>query len=226
MMFMATGLFGPAAHDERYALEVTAPPTGRGRVTRERIVATASTLIRERGIAETSLDDVIDHAGVSKSQLYHYFDDRSALLRAVVERNADTVLGELPPLGSWRAIRDWFDAMVALQVERDARGGCTIGALVSQLAEADEQARMALAESFARWQAHLAEGLRELRADGKLARRADPEQLATTTLAIIQGGLVLTQTTRDPEQLATALDGAYAFLRTYAASARRAASAA
>jgi TetR/AcrR family transcriptional regulator, transcriptional repressor for nem operon len=195
------------------------PPTERGRSTRDRIVESASTLIRQRGLAETTLDDVITDAGVSKSQLYHYFDDRSALLRAVVERNADTVLGGLPPLASWRAIREWFDSMVALQAERNARGGCTIGALVSQVAEADEQARLALAAAFARWQAHLADGLRGLQAAGKLARRADPEELATTTLAIIQGGLVLTQTTRDPAQLATALDGAYALLRGYAASA-------
>jgi AcrR family transcriptional regulator len=189
-------------------------------------VGAASELIRAHGVAETSLDDIIARADASKSQLYHYFGDRSGLLRAVVERNADTVLGGLPPLGSWRAIRDWFDAMVELQVERNARGGCTVGALVSQLAEADEEARRALAEAFERWQAHLAGGLRELQARGKLARGTDTEALATTTLAIIQGGLILTQTTRDPEQLATSLDGAYAFLRSYAHGARRRISAA
>jgi AcrR family transcriptional regulator len=198
-----------------------APPTGRGRATRERIVTAASTLIRQRGLAETSVDDVIREAGASKSQLYHYFDDRSALLRAVVERNADSVLGGLPSLGSWSAIRSWFDSMVELQIERNARGGCTIGALVSQLAEADEQARMALAEAFARWQAHLAAGLHELQDTGRLARRVKIEDLATATLAAIQGGLLLTQTTRDPRQLATALDGAYAHLRSYAVPQRR-----
>jgi TetR/AcrR family transcriptional regulator, transcriptional repressor for nem operon len=207
---------------QRYAFDMTeSPPTGRGRATRERIVGAASDLIRVRGVANTSLDDVIDRAGVSKGQLYHYFDDRSALLRAVVEHNSDIVLGGLPPLGSWSAIRAWFDAMVALQVERDARGGCTIGALVSQLAEADDEARLGLAESFARWQRHLADGLAELQADGKLDGPADPDRLATTTLAIIQGGLVLTQTTRRPDQLATALDGAYDFLRSHAAGAPR-----
>jgi TetR/AcrR family transcriptional repressor of nem operon len=193
-----------------------APPTGRGRATRERIVTAASTLIRQRGLAETSLDDVIREASVSKSQLYHYFEDRSALLRAVVEHNADSVLGGLPPLDSWSAVRAWFDSMVELQVERDARGGCTVGALVSQLAEADEQARVALAEAFARWQAHLAAGLHELQETGRLARRVNIEALATATLAAIQGGLLLTQTTRDPQQLAIALDGAYAHLRSYA----------
>jgi TetR/AcrR family transcriptional repressor of nem operon len=43
------------------------PRTARGRATRSRIVAAAAALIRERGVAETSLDDVIEQAGVSTS---------------------------------------------------------------------------------------------------------------------------------------------------------------
>ena len=202
---------------------VTAPKTARGRATRERIVVAASELIAERGVAETSLDDVIERAGASKSQLYHYFEDRAALLRAVVVHNAGGVLGDLPPLDSWRAIRSWFDALVALQVERRACRGCPIGSLVGQLAESDEQARLALAASFDQWEAHLRGGLRSMRRAGKLDSGADPDQLATVTLAAIQGGLVLTQSRRDPGQLATALDAAYANLRAHAASPRTAA---
>jgi hypothetical protein len=53
-------------------------------------------------------------------------------------------------------------------------------------------------------------------AEGKLRRNADPARLATATLAAIQGGLVLTQTRRDPPQLRIALDAAYAYLRSFA----------
>ena len=56
--------------------------------------------------------------------------------------------------------------------------------------------------------------------EGKLARRADPDRLATATLAAIQGGLVLTQATRDPQHLATAADAAYDHLRVHARSPR------
>jgi hypothetical protein len=52
---------------------------------------------------------------------------------------------------------------------------------------------------------------------GKLDRRAQPDRLATATLAAIQGGLVLTQSRRDPGQLAVAVEAAYAHLRTHAA---------
>ena len=197
------------------------PRTAKGRATRARIVEAAAALIRERGVAETSLDDVIDGAGVSKSQLYLYFESRAALLREVVGHNAELVLDAQEPylhsLQSWKGIRAWLDALVQLQVTADARGGCPIGALVGQLAEADEQTRTVLADSFARWEEPLRSGLRSLQARGKLARRADPDRLATATLASIQGGLVLTQSRRDPDQLAIAVHAAYAYLRTYAA---------
>jgi TetR/AcrR family transcriptional regulator, transcriptional repressor for nem operon len=194
-----------------------APKTAKGRATRERIVVAACELIGERGVAATSLDDVIERAGVSKSQLYHYFEDRGALLRAVVVHNTDQVLGDFPRLDGWKALRSWFDSLVELQDGRGACGGCPIGSLVGQLAEADEQARRALAESFARWEAHVRDGLRAMQLRGKLAPSADPGALATATLAAIQGGLVLTQARRDSDQLAIALDAAYGHLRAHAA---------
>jgi TetR/AcrR family transcriptional repressor of nem operon len=200
------------------------PRTARGRATRERIVSAAAGLIYERGVARTSLDDVIERAGVSKSQLYLYFDDRSALLREVVPHNLELVLAaqesHLVALDSWRAIRGWLDALVELQVAVGARGGCPVGSLVGQLAETDEAARAALADSFGRWQQPLREGLHSMQARGKLARSADPDELATATMASIQGGLLLTQVRRDPRQLAIALDAAYAYLRAHASRYR------
>jgi len=56
-----------------------------------------------------------------------------------------------------------------------------------------------------------------MRSQGKIASSADPARLATATLAAIQGGLVLTQTRRDPQQLRIALDAAYGYLRSFAA---------
>jgi TetR/AcrR family transcriptional regulator, transcriptional repressor for nem operon len=198
------------------------PRTARGRATRERIVSAAAGLVYERGVARTSLDDVIERAGVSKSQLYLYFNDRSALLRELAPHNLGLVLAaqeqHLVALDSWRAIRAWLDALVELQVAVQARGGCPVGSLVGQLAETDEAARLELADSFARWQTPLRDGLHAMQACGKLARSADPDELATATMASIQGGLLLTQARRDPHQLAIALDAAYAHLRTQRAS--------
>src|SRR5260221_3807188 len=115
------------------------PRTANGRATRERIVSAAAGLVYERGVARTSLDDVIERAGVSKSQLYLYFNDRSALLREVVPHNLALVLAaqeqHLVALDTWRAIRAWLDALVELQVAVGAPGECPVGPLVGQLAE-------------------------------------------------------------------------------------------
>jgi TetR/AcrR family transcriptional repressor of nem operon len=212
------GLIGPALL--QFAEMIDTPRTAKGRETRGRIVATAAALIRERGVAETSLEDVIERARVSKSQLYLYFEGRDALLREVVAHNVALVLGAQEPhlgaLETWKAIRAWLDALVQLQVKAGARGGCPIGSLVGQLAETNEQTRYVLADAFAHWEEPLRRGLRSMQVRGKLDRRANPERLATATLATIQGGLVLTQSRRDPNQLAIAVEAAYAYLRVHA----------
>ena len=197
------------------------PRTAKGRATRARIVAAAAALVRERGAAETSLDEVIERAGVSKSQLYHYFHDKADLLRAVVTHQADQLLAgqqpQLQALDGWAAIRAWFDRLVTLQVERQGCGGCPIGTLVPQLAETNEPARAELAVSFDRWEGYLRDGLVAMRAREVLRVDADIEALVTATMAAVQGGLVLTQARRDPAQLARALDAAYAHLRAQGA---------
>jgi hypothetical protein len=56
-----------------------------------------------------------------------------------------------------------------------------------------------------------------MKASGKLGKRADPAELATATMASLQGGLLLTQVRRDPSQLRIALDAARTNLRLAAA---------
>jgi AcrR family transcriptional regulator len=156
---------------------------------------------------------------VSKSQLYHYFADKEALIHAVIERTIQQVLDaqpELADLSSWATIAAWFDGLVELHISRHAVGGCPIGSLAGELAETDEVARQALAAGFDRWEEPLREGLEKMRSDGKLRRSANPVRLATATLAAIQGGLVLTQTRRDPQQPRIALDAADAHLCSFA----------
>jgi TetR/AcrR family transcriptional regulator, transcriptional repressor for nem operon len=194
------------------------PATNKGRATRDRILDAATERVFGHGVAGTTLDDVRAAAKVSKGQLYHYFADKDDLVHAVIDRTIQQVLDAQPrltDLSSWAAIAGWFDDLVQLQVDRYAVGGCPIGSLAGELAETDEQARTELAAGFDRWETPLRRGLEQMRDDGKLKRSADPARLATATLAAIQGGLVLTQTRRDPQQLRIALDAAYAYLRSF-----------
>src|SRR6266446_5371133 len=72
-----------------------APATAKGRATRERILQAAAELIAEKGAAGMSLDDVRARTGASRSQLYHYFEDRDDLVRAVINVTIDTDLAAL-----------------------------------------------------------------------------------------------------------------------------------
>ncbi|HEX4658285.1 MAG TPA: helix-turn-helix domain-containing protein, partial [Streptosporangiaceae bacterium] len=49
--------------------------TSKGAATMQRIVAGAAALIRDRGVANVSLDDIRAATSTSKSQLFHYFPD-------------------------------------------------------------------------------------------------------------------------------------------------------
>jgi AcrR family transcriptional regulator len=196
------------------------PSTAKGQNTRARIVQAAAQLVAEKGAAAMSLDDVGQRAHASRGQLYHYFDDRDDLIRAVVNATTDSVLLAqdelLDHLDTWAGIDRWFRALVALQEEREARGGCPIGSLVGQLAERDPLARAGLADGFERWETHLRDGLERMQARGRLSANADPATLATATMALLQGGLLLTQVRRDPKQLRTALAAAAILLRSAA----------
>jgi AcrR family transcriptional regulator len=199
-------------------MPVSEPATEKGRTTRARIIQAAAELVAERGVAEMSLDEVGARAHASRSQLYHYFEDRDDLIRAVVDATTSTVLAAqdalLDDLDSRAGIDRWFAALEAIQREREARGGCPLGSLVGQLAERDPLARAALADGFDRWERRLRDGLEQMRTCEKLAPRTDPARLATATMALLQGGLLLAQVRRDPDQLTIALDAARALLRT------------
>ncbi len=196
------------------------PKTRRGQASRERIIVAAADLMFARGVRGTGLDDVLATAGVSKGQLYHYFADKDALVRAVIARQAMRVFDAQRPLldalDSWAAIAGWFDGLVRLREERGCAGGCALGSLASELADQDEAARADLVAAFDRWEGYLARGLDQMRARGELRAGTDPAVLAATAMASIQGGLLLAQTRRDVRALRLALDGALAYLRTFA----------
>jgi TetR/AcrR family transcriptional regulator, transcriptional repressor for nem operon len=192
--------------------------TSKGRQTRQRIVGAAADLMSEHGVAGTTLEDVRDAAGVSSSQVYHYFADKEALVRAVIEYQNETIVGGqeamLASLDTLAGLRAWRDFLVARQRQLNCRGGCPIGSLGSELAEVDQRARAAIAAGFRRWEAGIRDGYLAMQSRGELAADADPDKLATATLAAIQGGLLLTQIQRSTGPLETALDTMLAHIRS------------
>lgn len=187
----------------------------RGAATRSRIVEAAADLIRRNGAAGTGLEAVMATAGVSKSQLYHYFADKEALVTAVVEWQTECVLAVNGPLlehmNSFEDLRHWRDVLISGSEAVQGAGGCPLGSLVGELAEHPRQ-RTALAEGFSRWRDYFRAGFERMRANGQLASSVEPEELATAVLAALQGGLLLAQASGSSLPLVHALDMALAYV--------------
>jgi TetR/AcrR family transcriptional regulator, transcriptional repressor for nem operon len=186
------------------------PLTSRGQATRDRIVAAAAAEIFARGVTATTLEHIKAAAEVSSSQLYHYFEDKDALVLAVIEHQAQAALvgqePELSHLDSLEALRAWRNRLVAGQRQANCIGGCPLGTLSGQVVEAMPDARPELAAGFNRWETAIRHGLAAMHQRGELLESADHERLATATLAAVQGGLILTQVRRNTAPLEAALD--------------------
>jgi AcrR family transcriptional regulator len=195
--------------------------TPKGAATRERIVEAAADLILARGVGGTSLDDIRAGTATSKSQLFHYFPGgKSDLIGAIASFQSERVLQAQRPfldtLDTWEAWEGWRGAVVA-HYGSQPHWGCPIGTLASELIGNDPARAADVAAHMDRWRAFLVAGLDRMRLSGLLRPDADPERLALSIFASLQGGLLLTQTMCSIEPLSAALDGALAGLRAYAA---------
>ncbi|MBL7258562.1 TetR/AcrR family transcriptional regulator [Paractinoplanes lichenicola] len=193
--------------------------TRKGQATRERILEAAAELIAQRGVAGTSTEDVRKAAGIGGSQLYHYFDSKQALIRAVITRQAEAPLVPGQPimgaLDSFDALRAWADAAVEHQERNSGRGDCSLTALAGELGPTDDQAREDLCQAFLRWQSVLHDGLGTMRERGDLRPEANLDELSMALLTALQGGNLLSQTLRTAAPLRASMNAALAYVRSF-----------
>ena len=181
--------------------------TPKGARTRARIVEEAAALIHERGVAGTTLDDIRAAAEVSGSQMTHYFADKHELVHAVIDYQAESIVNRnRRALSGANGVETWRNMVLSAAKRTKAKGGCALGSLAGQLAESDPDARALIASGFDQWAATIADGLRSLHADGKLPSGIDPDDLAVTLLATLEGGLVLAQVQQRSRPFETAIN--------------------
>jgi TetR/AcrR family transcriptional repressor of nem operon len=194
------------------------PITRRGRASRERIVERAAELFAERGIAATTVDDVLAAAGAGKGQFYHYFRGRDELAAAAVGfRCAQVVAGLTQALGAVSSLAGLEEALEGFIAGFEQAGmpGCPIGTLATEVAGRNEDARLQAAAGFDAWERLLADALERMRQRGELRADAQPAVLATGLLASIEGGMVLSQARKDMASLRVAVEAGLARVRVF-----------
>ncbi len=183
---------------------------------RERLVAATRELLRERGYEATSPGAILKRSGAGQGSLYHHFSGKADLAAAALSETeaemrarADAVLGSArPPLERVEAY---------LRLPREALVGCPIGRLAPEPAIGEEEALRGLVASyFAHVQRGIADALKEAQAGDGLGEGVDPDELAATLFAVVQGGYVLARASRDPEQMDRAVRGAISLLEAAA----------
>src|SRR4051795_12437129 len=121
-----------------------APPppklTSKGQATRARILEHAADLIYTQGVHATNNEKLRRAAGVSGSQLNHYFPSKESLVLAVIAWQAERVLAfhrseRFTCFDSLNAFREWADFYVAY--ERAYQEGCSLGSLASEIIKTD-----------------------------------------------------------------------------------------
>jgi TetR/AcrR family transcriptional repressor of nem operon len=193
--------------------------TPKGEAMRQRIIEAGARLIYERGVASTNNELVRASAGISGSQLSHYFPDKESLVRAVLAWQADTMIGlhRDPPVGeldSIPALRAWAGSYTDRSDPN--LGGCTFGSLAAEVIKSDFGIHDEVASGFDRWRDLFERGLTAMRERGDLRRSADPRQLAYALMAAFQGGMLLSQSARDPAPLREALNAAVDHVASFA----------
>jgi TetR/AcrR family transcriptional repressor of nem operon len=189
---------------------------GRCSDAKERLVATAAQLVRERGYTAVSVADICDAAGLKKGSFYHFYSSKLDLVLDAIDEYAkgyaELSLQCLRPgatatsrlQGVFTALRSSVRARCAS--EGVARG-CPIGNLALEMADREDAIRRKIAGVFEGLRAAL-EGIVESGIRSGEFPPQDPRRASESLVASIQGAMVLTKTANDPAVFDRVLSGA------------------
>lgn len=160
--------------------------------SRRRILAVAGRLMREKGIAGSSVSDIMTAAGMTHGGFYRHFASKEDLLAEALADSFEAFARPLldVPEDTAQAAADAFRSRYLSAAHRASPGeGCPAAALGSDIARSDRGVQ----EAFRKGVNRIAEGLARARPEGEAARRAALRDLATMV-----GAMVLARAAGDP----------------------------
>ena len=162
------------------------PITERGRRTRDNLLAAGRTVFEQRGYANTRMSDIATAAGVSHGTVYTWFDDKEALLRALVddivtEVFAALAIGDEVPEPERRMLEANRRYLAAYR-----RHGRMLE-VVEEAAATDARYRDALAGVRRDHVARVTHDIERLQKAGVAERDVDPAVAAGALCAMVEG---------------------------------------
>jgi TetR/AcrR family transcriptional regulator, transcriptional repressor for nem operon len=185
----------------------------RGHKRRTDLLERGTRLMLRSGYAGMGLTELLRGAGVPKGSFYNHFDSKEDFGVELVQRyyaGHDRLLASLlaetdrSPL---ERLRCYFDVLLerAVKASPEARG-CLLGMLALEMAGSSEPLRATVSASFRRWQARLAELLRQAQDAGELGPEQDLQLAAGMLLQGWEGALMRARVSRDLHALRNFID--------------------
>jgi TetR/AcrR family transcriptional regulator, transcriptional repressor for nem operon len=171
--------------------------------TRERLIDSARYLFWERGYAATSMSDLLSRANVNSGSFYHFFESKESLLRTVL----DDYLLHLRPMivdPAFASTPDPIERIFAILagyreriVQTDCQYGCPLGRLALEIDPENRPAHALIDENFRGWIGAIRDCLEDSKTH--LPPPTDLDALATMVLAVMEGGVMLSRSSRSVE---------------------------
>lgn len=172
------------------------------RDTRESLIEAGRKLFLTHGYHSTGVEALRGEVGAPKGVFYYHFPSKEALGLEVLGRYAresderTRALLQDPARPPIERLRRYFEDMGEMFCGAGFAGGCMLGNFAQELADSSECFREALDGSFDRWQAVIADTLREARDRGEVPASMDPEATAGFLLNAWQGTILRAKVTK------------------------------
>lgn len=192
--------------------EKTVPPVQsdartKGERTRERILDIAYEAVIRKGFASTSIEELVEAAGITKSGFFYHFKDKTDLARQLIEtytgRNVQ-FLDDLSqrarelsddPLHSFLIFLKLYAEQMEAQTE--AHPGCMVATVTFQDQSWDQGIRQLVIDQVLGWRARFIAWLEAAAAVYPPKGAASIEDLADAILAFTYGGMTLARALAD-----------------------------
>ena len=186
-------------------------PIRKGERTRERLLDAANDAILSKGFAGTSIDELVEATGITKSGFFYHFRDKGDLARQLLVRflaEDDAVTDALTAQAHARSGDPMQRFLLFLDLYADmmdevdeVHPGCLVAAVIYQEQAFDRDVRQMLFETAMRWRERFRSWFQAIDAQYTPVAPIDLDTLADSFSAVVEGSIVLTRALGDPKLL-------------------------
>ncbi len=174
--------------------------TGKAEKTRQFIVEKTAPIFNMKGYAGTSLNDMIQATGLTKGSIYGNFVNKDDVALAAFDFNLDQVdkviRGQMVTKNTYREKLLVYTKVYENFLEFPfPEGGCPVLNTAIEADDTHPELRQRASEAIVSWKDMLVKLIEKGIANDEFSSNVDPEQVALTIIATIEGAIMITKLT-------------------------------